>query len=48
MKKSLLTVIAIIRLEWAARERGDLRHADPHMLLWLAGWQLPERGKRDE
>lgn len=21
---------------------GDLRHADPHMLLWLAGPQLPE------
>ena len=20
---------------------GDLRHADPHMLLWLAGPQLP-------
>ncbi len=21
---------------------GDIRHADPHMLLWLAGPQLPE------
>ena len=21
---------------------GDLRHADPHMLLWMAGPQLPE------
>jgi hypothetical protein len=21
---------------------GELRHADPHMLLWLAGPQLPE------
>jgi len=21
---------------------GDLRHADPHMVLWLAGPQLPE------
>lgn len=21
---------------------GDLRHADPHMLLWLAGPQLPD------
>jgi len=23
-------------------ESGDLRHADPHMLLWLAGPQLPD------
>ena len=21
---------------------GELRHADPHMLMWLAGPQLPE------
>lgn len=21
---------------------GDLRHADPHMLLWMAGPQLPD------
>ena len=21
---------------------GDLKHADPHMLLWLAGPQLPD------
>jgi len=21
---------------------GDLRHADPHMLMWLGGPQLPE------
>ena len=21
---------------------GDLRHADPHLLLWMAGPQLPE------
>lgn len=23
-------------------ESGELRHADPHMLLWLAGPQLPD------
>jgi hypothetical protein len=26
--------------EWVA---GDLRHADPHLCLWLAGPQLPPR-----
>ena len=23
--------------------RGDLRHADPHLCLWIAGKQLPNR-----
>jgi hypothetical protein len=24
---------------------GDLKHADPHMLVWLAGPQLPASGR---
>jgi hypothetical protein len=25
---------------------GDLRYADPHMLVWLAGPQLPKGGEQ--
>lgn len=31
------------RFTWDGRQQsGDLTYADPHMLVWLAGPQLPE------